>query len=62
MTRWAVLLQAGDGRRQGRSLLLRRTVGFGGGEEAAPFPTEEKGRNPGEAAANHLEKTSTLVR
>lgn len=53
--------QAGSGRHQGRFLLLRRTAGFDGGEEAAAFPTEGQGQNPGEATATHLEKKSKLI-
>lgn len=62
MSRWAASLQAGGGRLRGRFLLLRRTVGFGGGEEASSFPTEGRGGNPGGATANHLEKKSIVVR
>ncbi len=56
MSRWGEQLQAGGGGHRGRFLLLRRTVGFGGGEEAAAFPTEGQAGNPGEATASHLEK------
>ncbi len=49
-------LQAGGEQHQGKFLWLRRTVGFGGEEEAASFPTEGQGGNPGEATANHLQE------
>lgn len=53
-----MLLVAGNGQHQGKFLMLHETVCSGGGEGAAPFPTEGQEHNPGGATANHLEKKS----